>query len=167
MWSFPFLDGCYLHDDREPATQLRVQPSEDRVAGHLYGLAAMPNGRVIPCGSYTMDYAGEERLPAAQWISFYLPLGALAAAYSVGAYPFGPMDEVSEWKTAVDSFLTQLARWSHRKAPFDLALVGFEIGSSTISPETIRKLPSVNGTSRNLLRGSSTPTVSWLFWVSI
>ena len=81
VWSFPFLDGCYLHDDREPATQLRVQPSEDRVAGHLYGLAAMPNGRVIPCGSYTMDYAGEERLPAAQWISFYLPLGALAAAY--------------------------------------------------------------------------------------
>jgi hypothetical protein len=85
-----------------------------------------------------MDYAGEDELSAAYWISFYLPLGALSAVYAVGAYPFGPMDKVSEWKAAVDSFLTQLARWTQRKAPFDLALVGFEIGSSAISPETIR-----------------------------
>jgi hypothetical protein len=26
LWSFPSLDGCYVRDDCEPATQLRVQP---------------------------------------------------------------------------------------------------------------------------------------------
>jgi hypothetical protein len=85
-----------------------------------------------------MDYGGEMGSPSARSINFYLPLDALSASYPVGAYPFGPMDKVSEWKTAVDSFLTQLARWVHGKVPFDLALVGFEIEASDISPEAIR-----------------------------
>jgi hypothetical protein len=85
-----------------------------------------------------MDYDGEEGLPAARWVSFYLPLSALSAAYPIGAYPFGPMDRVSEWKPAVDSFLTQLAQWIHTKMRFDLALIGFEVDASGVSSETIR-----------------------------
>jgi len=138
LWTFPSLDGCYLRDDCEPAVQPQVQPCENSIAGHLYGLASLPNQRVIPCGSFTMDYTGEEGSPAAHWVSFYLPLGALSAAYPVGAYPFGPMDNVSEWKTAVDSFLRHVARWIHSRVPFDLALVGFEVEASGISPETLR-----------------------------
>jgi hypothetical protein len=36
------------------------------------------------------------------------PLGALSAAYPVGAYPFGPMDKAPEWTAPLDSFLTHV-----------------------------------------------------------
>ena len=51
LWTFPSLEGCYLRDDCEPATQMRVKPCENDVSGHLYGLAVLPNRSTIPCGS--------------------------------------------------------------------------------------------------------------------
>jgi hypothetical protein len=48
------------------------------------------------------------------------------------------MDKVSEWKTEVDSFLTQVASWIHRTVPFEFALVGFEIDTSSTSTEVLR-----------------------------
>jgi hypothetical protein len=139
LWTFPSLEGCYVRDDCEPSTQVRVQPCESSVMGHLYGLATLPNQTVVACGSYMMDYPGEEGAQAAHWVSFYMPLGALSLAYPIGAYPFGPMDKVSEWKTPVDSFLTQAAMQTYSKVPFDFALVGFEVDVSAVSPQTIRE----------------------------
>jgi hypothetical protein len=138
LWTFPSLQGCYLRKDCEPADQRRVQPCEAGVAGHLYGVATLPNGTVIPCGSVASDYPGEEDWAPSYYICFYLTMCALSRAFPVGAYPFGPMDNVSEWKTQVDSFLVEIATWIHRTAPFDLALVGFEVDVSTTPPETIR-----------------------------
>jgi len=138
LWSFPSLDGCYVRQDCEPSTQVRVQPCENRIAAHLYGLAKLPDETVVPCGTYTMDYDGEDRLQPAHWVSFYLPLGALSAVYPVGEYPLGPMDRVSEWKTPVDSFLTQIAKWTHRRVPFEFALIGFEVDVSATSRQAIR-----------------------------
>lgn len=138
LWAFPSLEGCYLRTDCEPTDQTPVQPCEAGVAGHLYGVATLPNQIVIPCGSYASDYPGEEEYPPSYYIGFYLTMCALSSAYPVGAYPFGPMDNVSEWKTQVDSFLVEVGTWIHRKAPFDLALVGFEVDVSTTPPEIIR-----------------------------
>lgn len=84
-----------------------------------------------------MDYAGEDQLRPAHWVSFYLPLAALGAAYPVGAYPFGRMDKVSEWKKPVDSFLGEIATWTHSRVPFEFALVGFEVDLSRISRQAI------------------------------
>ena len=70
LWTFPALDGCYLRRDCEPGTQPRVQPCEDGIEQRLYGLATLPNLRVIPCTSYVMDYAGEADAPSAHWIIF-------------------------------------------------------------------------------------------------
>jgi len=85
-----------------------------------------------------MDYSGEVDSPPAHWISFGMTMCALSTAYPVGAYPFGPVDRVSEWKTQVDSFLTELARWIHGKMTLEFALVGFEVEIATVSPEAIR-----------------------------
>jgi hypothetical protein len=41
-------------------------------------------------------------------------------------------------ETPVDSFLTEIARWTQRKVPFAFALVGFEIDPSAISRQAIR-----------------------------
>jgi hypothetical protein len=137
LWTFPSLEGCYLHRDREPATQPRVRPGEHGIEQRLYGFATLPNLSVIPCASYVIDYAGEVDSPPAHWIRFLMTMGALST-YPVGAYPFGPMDKVSEWKTEVDSLLTEVATWVHGKMPLEFALVGFEIDGSTVSPEAIR-----------------------------
>jgi len=138
LWAFPSLDGSYLRREIAPSDQTQVRPCENGVAGHLYGLATFPNRSVIVCGSHTMNYSGEKELQAAHWVSFYLPLGALADVYPIGAYPFGPMDRVSEWKPAVDSFLIQIARWTHTKVPISFALIGFEVNAAAVSPQTIR-----------------------------
>jgi hypothetical protein len=138
LWSFPSLEGCYLQRDCDPPAQARIQPSEDSIPGHLYGMATLPTGTIVPCGSYTSDYAEEERLRAARWVDFYLPLGALSAAYPVGAYPFGHMDKSSEWTTPLNSFLIHIATWIHSRVPFEFALVGFEVDSFELSRQAIR-----------------------------
>jgi hypothetical protein len=74
-----------------------------------------------------MDYPGEDGMEAAHWVSFYLPLVALSKAYKLGAYPFGPMENVSDWKIPVESFLAELGRWIFAKTPFAFALIGFEV----------------------------------------
>jgi hypothetical protein len=48
------------------------------------------------------------------------------------------MDEVSQWKTQVDSFLAEVARWVHDKIPLEFGLVGFEVDCATVLPEAIR-----------------------------
>jgi hypothetical protein len=98
----------------------------------------LPNRSVIPCASYVMDYAEEAGSPPAHRISFEMTMCALSRAYPVGAYPFGSMHKVSEWKTQVDSFLIDVARWIHGKMPLEFALVGFEVDTATVSPEAIR-----------------------------
>jgi hypothetical protein len=85
-----------------------------------------------------MDYAGEPGLRPAHCVNFYFPMGSLSTAYPVGAYPFGPVDRVSEWQTEVDSFLTQVANWIHGTVPFDFALIGFEVNASSTSQEELR-----------------------------
>lgn len=66
-------------------------------------------------------------MPPSHWVGFYLPLGALSSAYKLGAYPFGSMENVSDWKTPVESFLADLGRWIFAKRPFTFALIGFEV----------------------------------------
>lgn len=134
LWTFPSLEGCYLRQDREPATQPRVRPCENGVEQHLYGLVTLPNRRVIPCASYAMDYAGEMDSPPAHWVSFGMTMCALSAVYPVGAYPFGSMDKVSEWKAQVDSLLTEVARWVHARCRLLLRWLG-----SKLTPRSRRR----------------------------
>lgn len=138
-WSFPSLDGCYQEQNRDLSLQERIRPCETDLAGHLFGLATLPNGSVVACGSYVTDYPGEPGgFSPAHWLGFYLPLGALSSAYNVGAYPFGSMNNVSEWKVPVESFLAELGRWTFNKAPFEYALVGFEVNPSQALVDKIR-----------------------------
>jgi hypothetical protein len=132
LWSYPLLQGCYLERDYDPSTQMRVQPCEVALVNRLYGVATLPNGTTVDCGSFAMDYAGEEELELAHWVCFYLPLGSLSKAYRVGAYPFGSMEYVSEWKAPVNLFLFQLAAWIFSRIPFEFGLVGFEVNPSAI-----------------------------------
>lgn len=137
LWSFPSLDGCYLRNDCVPSKQPRCKPYEEGREGHLYGMAELPGKGRIVCGSYAMNYAGEDGSPPAYRVGFYFPLGALSEIFPVGAYPFGAMSSVPEWRIPIDEFLRSLAEWIFRRVPFDFAIIGFEIGGN-VTPEKIR-----------------------------
>lgn len=84
LWSFPSLDGCYADRDCEPSSQTRVLPCANNVDGYLYGLATLPNGKMMACVSYASHGIGAEGMAPSYRVGFYLPLGALSTAYSVG-----------------------------------------------------------------------------------
>ena len=137
IWSCPVLQGCYRRRDIEPAMQICNDPQEGELSGHLYGLATLPNGKVVACGSFVTDSEGDREMSAIHSLSFAVELGALATAYPVGAYPFGSMADVADWKTDVDSFFVALASHAHRIAPFSFALVGFEVMPVALAELTI------------------------------
>jgi hypothetical protein len=48
------------------------------------------------------------------------------------------MDRVSEWKAQVDSLLVQMANWVHTRSLIRLALVGFEVNVTAVTPASIQ-----------------------------
>ena len=134
LWTFPSLRGCYLRRDLSPSAQARVTPCERGTEERLYGVATLPNQRLVSCGSYE-TIAHSDNL---HWIGFYLPLGSLTEAYPIGSYPFGSTDRVSEWMPEINAFLADIARWIHEKVPISIAVVGFEVNLANVSPEKIR-----------------------------
>ncbi|MEO0559698.1 MAG: hypothetical protein AAF170_16110 [Bacteroidota bacterium] len=135
LWSHTSLNGCYLRADVEPEAQLRVPPASSN--GWLRGIATLPNGDDTACGSVVVT--DED----ATWIYFGSPMGSLIYSYPVGAYPFDdglPLD----WRTPLNDWLCDIARFVFEELPFQLGLVGWidplDITASDVStsgvPET-------------------------------
>ena len=133
LWSHPSLDGCYLERDKEPAEQPRVSPGEytDNLA-HLQGLAMLPSGKSVVCGTVNIREEGG----GPDWLDFYIPIAALGDAYAIGPYPFTE-DEASSkvWQQAVDNWLVELGRYVYGVVPFRLGLIGWEMSGHAHASE--------------------------------
>ena len=121
LWSHPDLDGCYLDRDCEPADQPRKQP--DLESGHLLGVARLPHGSRVACGSWLRRELGDN----SDWLDFYLPVGSLWTAY--GRFPFATRIDLPEdpWLLEVDDWLAKVGLWIARSASFRLGLIGNEV----------------------------------------
>lgn len=64
----------------------------------------------------------------ADWLSFYLPLGALVRTNpAIGGYPFGDAGEQALiWRRPIDDWLAEVATRVFEEVPFRLGLVGME-----------------------------------------
>jgi hypothetical protein len=133
IWAFPDLQGCYLRPGVEPSQQQRLAPSLALLEenGHLRGIATLPQGRKVACGTYMVR---EEQGPA--WVSLYLPMGALAKVYDAGAFPFESSGACHCWREPLDQWLAAVGEFVFSKVPFRLGLVGFEV-SGTESAEDL------------------------------
>ena len=132
VWSHPDLDGCYLDRDREPADQPRVQPDLRDDGAHLRGVARLPNGRRVPCG--TCVIAGSDAWP--EWLDFYLPLGSLNSAYPCGGFPFpSGADYPGPWRLELEDWLAGVGDWVAKTASFRLGLIGFEVSGDVSAAE--------------------------------
>ena len=131
LWSYPALQGCYLTKDTELTTQQPVSP-HGHLEDYLYGIATLPNGQRVPCGSSLCRFENES-----DWMLFYLPLASLEKIYPVGGYPFAEDNNKVEWRSELDDWLTRIARHVFQTSLFQLALVGFEVEIADISSERI------------------------------
>lgn len=135
LWAHPDLEGCYLDRDREPADQIRIPPDWTLFATetpHLYGVARVPGGQRVACGSYHMgDYATSRRF------SLYLPLGALSEIYPIGGYPFGSYEQAPLWIPQLESWLADIGRWVYEAVPFRLGLIGHEAAGEVDADDLI------------------------------
>jgi hypothetical protein len=126
LWRHSDLDGCFRDRNQEPGNQERVPPEcvEDGV--HCLGVARLPNGSRVACGSCVIR---EEDGP--DWLDLYLPTGSLGNAYPVGGFPFcGEADYPSPWRSEVEDWLAEIGRTIAHVATFRLGLIGFEVSGA-------------------------------------
>ncbi len=132
IWSDSALDGVYLSRDSEPNAQRKYSLTVELLeVTHLQGLARLPNGVMIACGTCVIRYDNGN-----DWLDLYLPMGALATAYPVGGYPFEP-DVVSShvWRSVLDPWLVEIGRRVYDHVPYRLGLVGFEVSAEVCASE--------------------------------
>lgn len=130
MWSHPHLDGCYASRELEPSAQPHITPELTAEPGHLYGLATLPSGVAVPCGTCVLREEG-----GPDWLDLYVPLGSLGLAYPVGPYPFGAEGTPPSWQGELDAWFRGIGSFVFDAAPFALGLVGFEASGCLYSGE--------------------------------
>jgi hypothetical protein len=130
LWTYPLLEGCYLHRDQAPKSQSRIIPSQ-HFDEKLYGIATLENTKV-PCGSFLCRF--EDR---SDWLEFYLPLASLERIYPIEGYPFKEGADYHDWQRKLDPWLTGIAKHVFQEIPFLIALIGFEVEITRISSETV------------------------------
>jgi hypothetical protein len=133
LWANPGVAGCYLRRDVEPSEQARVAPSLaiQEANGHLQGIAMLPNGKQVACGSLLV-----RETSGACWVDFYLPLGALSATPEVGGYPLENTATSRQWREPLERWLAEIGQAIFSQVPFRLGLIGYEV-SGTAEPEEL------------------------------
>ncbi len=141
LWTYPDLDGCYLHRDCEPGEQPRVAPH--LTEGHLFGVARLPNGKQLASGCCPRREMDDGK----DWLEFFLPLVALGTIYPTGTFPIGfgnePPDLHEPWMREVDDWLAGIGLWVAERASFRLGLIGCDAtGEVSASDIAARGIPA-------------------------
>ena len=109
---------------------------ENRISqGHLYGIATLPNGKRVACGTCPVRLDD-----GSDWLDLYIPLGALGKAHPIGPYLFNE-DEASckGWQVPLDNWLVELGKLVFSVVPFKLGLIGWEVSGHTYAREILEK----------------------------
>ncbi len=138
LWAIPVLNGCFLRIDTEPDKQEKYSPGEIDHQGHMYGVASLPNGKRSCCGSYWADFENN-----GCWLSLYIPIGSLASAYDMGAYPFQANEPgTSNWIVEINNWFVNIAKKIHPIAKFEIGIIGFEVDFFDVEKILATGIPS-------------------------
>jgi hypothetical protein len=104
LWRNAPVEGCFAVTEHLPArhTEASLSLRSLESSGHLRGVVRLPAGLDIVCGVVAVRFEN-----GSDWLSFYLPLGALARTDpAIGGYPFGnDADGASlSWRRPLDSW---------------------------------------------------------------
>jgi len=140
IWSHSSLEGSYLHSWQEPHTQTMVNPREYAEEGrHLYGIARLPNGERVCCGTYVIRLEDDDDTSASDLLEFYVPFASLNSAYQLRVYPLSDVRQAQAWGEELNGWLVELGSFVYSRVKFELALIGFEVDFTTTTAEKIRE----------------------------
>jgi hypothetical protein len=137
LWRHQSIDGPYAKKDIEPADQPKVAPSlivgSNDHAPHLRGVATLPGGFEVACGSVAV----REEESQIDWFDFYIPWGALETVYEIDydAYQTGHFETWRQWAEPLDAWFAEIGRTIYKEVPFALALIGEEASGMTYASE--------------------------------
>ncbi|NUT45836.1 MAG: hypothetical protein HOV94_00755 [Saccharothrix sp.] len=136
LWRAAAVTGCHGGTDREPADQVAVPVTVASLKefGRLRGVVRTPTAGSVVCGCFATRIEDADGEPEEDWLTLYVPLGALSRADSrVGGFPFGPEGGPSslEWRAPLDTWLAGVAAEVFEEVDFRLGLVGFEVDHTT------------------------------------
>jgi hypothetical protein len=164
LWSHNTLQGCWIERQKEYLDCEQEPPSLALLLSNssLYGLATLPDGNRVVCGSLAVRESeegddGVERF-GIDWLDFYVPVGALEKIYDVGNYPTDD-SAVKLWLDPLNAWLVELGQHLYSQVRYKLALIGHEVCGLTYSDEvTSSAVPS----KRNM--GYLLPAAGQLNW---
>ena len=125
LWRAAGVRGCCVRQvDGSGLATVELGVAALHKYGHLRGTLTLPAGARSVCGGFLF------RDEDADILELYLPLGALARIdHRIGAFPFDEHSGVESltWRAGLDRWLADIATAVYADAPFQRALIGFEI----------------------------------------
>jgi hypothetical protein len=103
------------------------QPADPSVSAleqyaHLRGVVEAPHFGRIVVGALAVRFEGGD-----DWLSLYLPMGALGKAdASVGGYPFDAFETANIWRPPLDEWLASIGTAVYATVRFERAAIGYE-----------------------------------------
>jgi hypothetical protein len=168
LWSHPTLDGPYADGSRPLAAQQRVDVRNyvSEEAGHMLGMATLPDGHEAPCGcvvhipnlaqilalpqeihgGLNITYGPDPLEPGEDAFTFYLPFPALDKLYGVNWENDSLPEGVGQ---ALDEWLASVATAIYNQVPFSFAAAGPE---GSYNPERVREGTIPTGSGALILR---------------
>jgi hypothetical protein len=142
VWRDACVSGCFVPEYRagaagSPRRLIGHSPvvlGLDSLAryGRLDGIVRLPGGADVVCAAVAIHD------DLADWLSFCLPIGALARTdRRIGGYPFGPGDgrRSLAWRRHIDDWLAGVAIGVFAEIQFRLGLIGCEASGEVHAEE--------------------------------
>lgn len=125
VWRAAGVQGCRVSGvDVAGLADVELGAAALHAYGHLRGVLMLPSGVRVVCGGFVHRYEDVDIL------ELYLPLGALARVErGIGGYPFDDNSGVASllWRAGLDQWLAGVAAAVYAEAPFERAVIGFEV----------------------------------------
>jgi hypothetical protein len=125
IWNSQLLSGPFPSREIEPCQQRKIEGTLE-TEGHLYGAARVAPGVELPCGTFTFAEEASTGERVGDFVSLYIPLGALGTLFPVGAYPFGDHAAAALWRPEIDSWFLDILDGLRGRIHFEVGVIGWE-----------------------------------------
>jgi hypothetical protein len=125
LWQHPSLQ---LIGDQDP-------PSSDPQSPAVYqqnGKVLFGNSQEVPFRTVLTNFSS-----GSAWLELLFPVAAIGRLYPIGGFPFENSEPYRKWRSEIDAWFVSLATYVFGAAPFQLALIGFEIDIADIDLDAI------------------------------
>lgn len=149
LWSLAGAEGCFKWPDRNrPHEAAEFSLESINTNAQLHGVVRIPDSKRLVCGIVATRLF-ETVAPgfyAPDWVTFFIPLGALnRAGIDTAGYPFGDLASSATWRQSLDEWLADIGVRLFHVVNYRLGLVGMEVAGAANSDRMDSGVPSERG----------------------